>query len=230
MSEANPAGARRGSWVSSASSASTWRSRRLRGTACEAPATVTYLASVPRQSRERPRLDRLLHRRHGALRDPLRPGRPRARPAPRASTSASPRTRPLRGRRSRSSRPSPGRRRRATSCAIATASTALSSAGECIDGHRGSAHRAAEPVAVALRRAGDRQHPPRVSRQRRRPAPAPPPPRPHGVLRPLPSLALPPRARHGLPGAAADPVARAGRVVEVAEGGGLYRHYERWAA
>jgi putative transposase len=61
------------------------------------------------------------------------------------------------------------------------------------------------------RRTGDREHPARVSGQCRGPAPAPPPSPPHGILRALPSLALSPGARHGLPGAAPDPITRAGR-------------------
>jgi hypothetical protein len=46
------------------------------------------------------------------------------------------------------------------------------------------------PWQIAIRRARDRQHPPRVHRQRYRSAPAAPAPHPHVVLRALPSRAL----------------------------------------
>jgi len=60
------------------------------------PPTHTALpdpACVPRHARQRPRLYRLLHRRHGALRDPVRATHPRPRTTARAAPSTSPRTR-----------------------------------------------------------------------------------------------------------------------------------------
>jgi hypothetical protein len=56
----------------------------------------------------------------------------------------------------------------------------------------------------------DRQHPPRVPRSRRGAPRAPPPPSPHGVLRALSALAMPPSAGAGLPGAAAGAVTGSG--------------------
>ena len=71
-------------------------------------------------------------------------------------------------------------------------------------GDRRGSHRPSKSLAEPLRRAGHRQHPPRVPRPRRRPQRASPPPTAQRLLRALPSLALPPLARDGLSGAAGD--------------------------
>jgi hypothetical protein len=58
-----------------------------------------------------------------------------------------------------------------------------------------------ESLAEPVRRAGDRQHPPRLPGPRRRHQRAAPAQAPRRLLRALPPLALSPLARHGLPGA-----------------------------
>ncbi len=80
-----------------------------------------------------------------------------------------------------------------------------------IHGHRRSAHRPSKPLAESLCRAGNRERPSRVPGQRNRPRRAAPAEAPLRLLRALSPLALPPLARHGLPGTSACARARTRR-------------------